>query len=195
MGSGFIVDPSGIIVTNNHVVADADEITVRLHDGREFQADIEAVKRDERTDIAILRINTGERLPALRFGNSDETQVGDWVVAIGNPFGNELTVTSGIISAKGRGPGITEREDFLQTDAAINPGNSGGPLLNLDGDVIGVNTAISSRSGGFDGIGFAVPGRMVWVGGKAVDREGTVERSLPGISIDPLMLPWRSTSA
>ena len=121
MGSGFIVDASGIIVTNNHVVADADEITVRLHDGREFHADADDVKRDERTDIAVLRIDVGENLPALRFGNRDDTQVGDWVVAIGNPFGNELTVTSGIISAKGRGPGIAEREDFLQTDAAINP--------------------------------------------------------------------------
>jgi serine protease Do len=186
MGSGFIVDPSGIIVTNNHVVADADEITVRLHDGREFHADIEDVKRDERTDIAIVRINVGENLPALRFGNSDDTQVGDWVVAIGNPFGNELTVTSGIISAKGRGPGITEREDFLQTDAAINPGNSGGPLLNLDGDVIGVNTAISSRSGGFDGIGFAVPGRMAWWVAKQLIEKGTVERAYIGISIDPI---------
>lgn len=184
MGSGFIVDPSGIIVTNNHVVADADEIMVRLHDGREFRG--EEVKRDERTDIAILKINTGEHLPALRFGNSDETRVGDWVVAIGNPFGNELTVTSGIISAKGRGPGITEREDFLQTDAAINPGNSGGPLLNLDGDVIGVNTAISSRSGGFDGIGFAVPGRMAWWVAKQLIEKGEVERAYIGISIQPI---------
>jgi len=186
MGSGFIIDPSGIIVTNNHVVADADEITVRLHDGREFHAEADFVKRDERTDIAILRINVGENLPALRFGNSDDTQVGDWVVAIGNPFGNELTVTSGIISAKGRGPGITEREDFLQTDAAINPGNSGGPLLNLDGDVIGVNTAISSRSGGFDGIGYAVPGRMAWWVAKQLIEKGTVERAYIGISIDPI---------
>lgn len=184
MGSGFIVDASGIIVTNNHVVADADEITVRLHDGREFRG--EEVKRDERTDIAILRINAGERLPALRFGDSDQTQVGDWVVAIGNPFGNELTVTSGIISAKGRGPGIAEREDFLQTDAAINPGNSGGPLLNLDGDVIGVNTAISSRSGGFDGIGFAVPGRMAWWVVKQLIENGEVQRAYIGISIQPI---------
>jgi serine protease Do len=186
MGSGFIIDPSGIIVTNNHVVADADEITVRLHDGREFHASADDVKRDERTDIAILQINAGENLPALRFGNSDDTQVGDWVVAIGNPFGNELTVTSGIISAKGRGPGITEREDFLQTDAAINPGNSGGPLLNLDGDVVGVNTAISSRSGGFDGIGFAVPGRMAWWVAKQLIEKGTVERAYIGISIQPI---------
>lgn len=186
MGSGFIVDASGIIVTNNHVVADADEITVRLHDGREFHADAEDVKRDERTDIAVLQIHVGEDLPALRFGNSDDTQVGDWVVAIGNPFGNELTVTSGIISAKGRGPGIAEREDFLQTDAAINPGNSGGPLLNLDGDVVGVNTAISSRSGGFDGIGYAVPSRMAWWVAKQLIEKGTVERAYIGISIDPI---------
>lgn len=184
MGSGFIVDSSGLIVTNNHVVADADEITVRLHDGREFKG--KDVKTDPRTDVAILKIDAGEKLPALRFGDSDQTEVGDWVIAVGNPFGQELTVTSGIISAKGRGPNITEREDFLQTDAAINPGNSGGPLLNLNGDVIGINTAISSQSGGFDGIGFAVPSKMAyWVTNQLV-QNGSVRRAYIGIAIQQL---------
>jgi serine protease Do len=184
MGSGFIVESSGIIVTNNHVVADADEIIVRLHDGREFKGS--GVRTDPRTDLAILRIDVGEPLQALRFGDSDGIGVGDWVVAVGNPFGHELTVTSGIISAKGRGPGIAEREDFLQTDAAINPGNSGGPLLDLDGNVIGVNTAISSRSGGFDGIGFAVPGRMAWWVVKQLIEHDEVKRAFIGITIQPV---------
>lgn len=184
MGSGFIIDESGVIVTNNHVVADADEIIVRLHDGREFKGT--DVKTDARTDLAILRIDTGEPLSTLKFGDSDGAQVGDWVIAVGNPFGHELTVTSGIISAKGRGPGIAEREDFLQTDAAINPGNSGGPLLNLHGDVIGVNTAISSRSGGFDGIGFAVPSRMAWWVINQLIEKGEVERAYIGISIQQI---------
>ena len=184
MGSGFIIDASGIIATNNHVVADADEIVVRLHDGREFRGT--EVKTDARTDIAILRFDAGGPLPTLKFGDSDGAQIGDWVIAVGNPFGHELTVTSGIISAKGRGPGIAEREDFLQTDAAINPGNSGGPLLNLHGDVIGVNTAISSRSGGFDGIGFAVPSRMaLWVVNQLVEK-GRVTRAYIGISIQQI---------
>ena len=184
MGSGFIVESSGIIVTNNHVVADADEIIVRLHDGREFKAS--DVRTDPRTDLAILRIDAGEPLQALRFGDSDGLGVGDWVVAVGNPFGHELTVTSGIISAKGRGPGIAEREDFLQTDAAINPGNSGGPLLDLNGNVIGVNTAISSRSGGFDGIGFAVPGRMAWWVVQQLIEHDEVKRAFIGITIQPV---------
>jgi serine protease Do len=184
MGSGFIVESSGIIVTNNHVVADADEIVVRLHDGREFKGS--DVRTDPRTDLAILRIDTGEPLSALRFGDSDGVAVGDWVIAVGNPFGHELTVTSGIISAKGRGPGIAEREDFLQTDAAINPGNSGGPLLSLNGDVIGVNTAISSRSGGFDGIGFAVPGRMAWWVVQQLIEHDEVKRAFIGITIQPV---------
>ncbi|NQV29218.1 MAG: Do family serine endopeptidase [Rhodopirellula sp.] len=184
MGSGFIVDSSGIIVTNNHVVADADEIVVRLQDGREFKGT--DVRTDSRTDLAIIRIDAGEPLQALRFGDSDGIAVGDWVIAVGNPFGHELTVTSGIISAKGRGPGIAEREDFLQTDAAINPGNSGGPLLNLNGHVIGVNTAISSRSGGFDGIGFAVPGRMAWWVVQQLIAHDEVRRAFIGITIQPV---------
>jgi serine protease Do len=181
MGSGFIIESSGIIVTNNHVVADADEITVRLQDGREFKGT--DVRTDPRTDVAILKIDAGEELPALRFGDSDAIQVGDWVIAVGNPFGNELTVTSGIISAKGRGPRITERENFLQTDAAVNPGNSGGPLLNLAGEVVGINTAISSRSGGFDGIAYAVPSKMAWWVVDQLMTKGSVERAYIGLSI------------
>lgn len=184
MGSGFIVDSSGIIVTNNHVVADADEIVVRLHDGREFRGS--DVRTDPRTDLAILRIDAGQPLQALRFGDSDGIAVGDWVVAVGSPFGQELSVTSGIISAKGRGPQIAEREDFLQTDAAINPGNSGGPLLDLHGNVIGVNTAISSRSGGFDGIGFAVPGHMAWWVVQQLIEHDEVKRAFIGITIQPV---------
>ncbi len=184
LGTGFIIDSSGIIVTNNHVVADADEIIVRLHDGREFKG--KDPKTDPRTDVAILRIDTGEKLPTLRFGDSDKIEVGDWVVAVGSPFGQELTVTAGIISAKGRGPNITEREDFLQTDAAINPGNSGGPLLNINGEVIGINTAISSQSGGFDGIGFAVPSKMAyWVVDQLVQK-GSVQRAYIGVAIQQL---------
>lgn len=184
LGTGFVIDASGIIVTNNHVVADAEEILVRFHDGREFKG--RDVKTDPRTDVAILRIDAGEKLPTLRFGDSDSTEVGDWVVAVGSPFGQELTVTAGIISAKGRGPNITEREDFLQTDAAINPGNSGGPLLNINGDVIGINTAISSSSGGFDGIGFAVPSKMAyWVVNQLVQK-GLVQRAFIGVAIQQL---------
>jgi len=184
MGSGFIIDPSGIIVTNNHVVAAADEILIRLHDGREFRGT--DVKTDPRTDVAIVRIDAGAPLPSLKFGNSDAMEVGDWVIAVGNPFGQELTVTSGIVSAKGRGPGIAEREDFIQTDAAINPGNSGGPLLNLSGEVIGMNTAISSRSGGFDGIGFAVPSRMAWWVVNQLVEKGEVNRAYLGIGIQQM---------
>jgi len=156
MGSGFVIDPSGIILTASHVVANADSVTVKLHDGRVYTAT--DIKNDPRTDVAIVRIKPEGQLPSIRLGDSDTTEIGDWVLAIGSPFGLDATVTAGIISAKGRGGmRITDREDFLQTDAAINPGNSGGPLINLMGEVIGINTAISTRSGGYDGVGFAVP--------------------------------------
>lgn len=181
MGSGFIIDPSGIVMTNNHVVADAEKITVVLQDGTEYTAT--DVKTDPRTDVAILRIKSEKPLPAIKLGNSDLMEVGDWVLAIGAPFGLSSTVTQGIISAKGRGMNITDREDFLQTDAAINPGNSGGPLLNLNGEVIGINTAISSRSGGYDGIGFAIPVNMAkWVGDQLVEN-GRVRRAYLGVAI------------
>ena len=158
LGSGFVIDPSGIIVTNNHVIEEADEIHIRLHDDREFKAEV--VGRDPKTDLAVLRVEADGPLPHLEFGNSDETRVGDWVIAIGNPFGFSSTVTAGIVSARKRDIRAGPYDDFIQTDAAINKGNSGGPMLNLDGKVIGVNTAITSPSGGSVGIGFAVPASL-----------------------------------
>jgi len=184
MGSGFVIDPSGIILTANHVVADAESVKVRLHDGREFQAT--EIKTDPRTDVAIVRIKPDGQLPVIPMGDSDALEIGDWVLAIGSPFGLDATVTSGIISAKGRGPKITEREDFLQTDAAINPGNSGGPLVNLAGQVVGINTAISTRSGGYDGVGFAVPINLArWVAEQLIER-GAVTRAYLGVAIQPV---------
>ena len=158
LGSGFIVDPSGVIVTNHHVIDKADEILVRLQDDRELKAEV--VGRDPKTDLAVLRVQPGEPLPFLEFGDSDKTRVGDWVIAIGNPFGFSSTVTAGIVSARKRDIRAGPYDDFIQTDAAINKGNSGGPMLNLEGRVIGVNTAITSPSGGSVGIGFAVPASL-----------------------------------
>lgn len=184
MGSGFIIDATGIIVTNNHVVAGADQVVVHLRDGSEYKAF--EWKTDPRSDVAIVRIKPSAPLPTLKLGDSDASQVGDWVLAVGSPFGLDFTVTAGIISAKGRGQGILEREDFLQTDAAINPGNSGGPLLNLDGEVVGINTAISSRSGGYDGVGFAIPSNMArWVS-KQLTEHGEVRRVFLGVLIQPV---------
>ena len=181
MGSGVIIDSSGVILTNNHVVDGGGKITVRLHDGREFEA--VDVKTDPRTDLAVVRIKEAGDLPAAQLGESDGLNVGDWVIAVGNPFGLEETVTAGIISAKGRGIGITAREEFLQTDAAINPGNSGGPLVNLRGEVVGINTAISSRTGGYEGVGFAIPVNLAkWVSGQLM-RTGSVTRAFLGIGI------------
>ncbi|MDX1966728.1 MAG: Do family serine endopeptidase [Planctomycetaceae bacterium] len=180
-GSGFIIDPSGIIMTNNHVVQGADEVKVRLHDGREFLAT--DIKTDPRTDVAVLRIKDAGQLQAIKLGDSRAMQVGDWVLAFGSPFGLEMTVTQGIISGTSRHRGITDREDFLQTDAAINPGNSGGPLVNLKGEVIGINTAIASTSGGYDGVGFAIPTHIAsWVGDQLV-KSGQVQRGYLGTSI------------
>lgn len=181
MGSGFVIDSTGIILTANHVVADAEQVKVKLHDGREYVAT--DVKTDPKTDIAIVRIKPEGSLPVIRLGDSDTTEIGDWVLAIGSPFGLDATVTAGIISAKGRGPNITEREDFIQTDAAINPGNSGGPLINLHGEVIAINTAISTRSGGYDGVGFAIPINLArWVADQLVDKGG-VTRAYIGVAI------------
>jgi serine protease Do len=183
MGSGFVIDPSGIILTNRHVVADAQEVTVKFADGRQFRVGANDIKTDPKTDIAIVRVKDAGRLDAIPMGNSDQTEVGDWVLAIGSPFGLDMTVTAGIISAKGRGINKTEREDYLQTDAAINPGNSGGPLLNLDGEVIGINTAISTRSGGYDGVGFAIPINMArWVADQLITK-GEVKRAYLGVKI------------
>ncbi len=177
LGSGVMVDPSGLVVTNNHVIEGADQVKVSLADKREFEAEI--VLKDSRTDLAILRIkDTKEKFPTLDFANSDELLVGDVVLAIGNPFGVGQTVTHGIISALARTQvGITDYQFFIQTDAAINPGNSGGALVDMTGKLVGINTAIFSRSGGSQGIGFAIPANMVRVvvasaksGGKAVKR-------------------------
>jgi len=158
LGSGFIIDPSGIIVTNNHVIEGADEITVTLHDGTILKGKL--IGRDERTDLAVLKVNADKPLPALKFGDSDAHRVGDWVLAIGNPFGLGGTVTAGIISARGRDIQQGPYDDFIQTDAPINRGNSGGPLFDMDGKVIGINTAIYSPSGGSIGIGFAIPSNL-----------------------------------
>lgn len=183
MGSGVIIDAAGIILTNNHVVAGDGEVTVRLHDGREFKAT--NVWTDPQSDIAVVKIDAAD-LVAAKLGDSDTVSIGDWVLALGQPFGLESTVTAGIISAKHRGIGITARENFLQTDAAINPGNSGGPLVNLDGQLIGINTAISSRGGGNDGIGFAVPINLAkWVGNQLA-HGGKVQRAYLGVGIQPI---------
>jgi serine protease Do len=154
LGSGVIVSPDGYILTNNHVVGNADTIQITLMDKREFTAKV--VGKDAKTDLALIKIDTKEPLPAATLGDSDVTEVGDWVVAIGNPFGFSLTVTAGIVSAKGRALG-GNYDEFIQTDAAINPGNSGGPLFDVNGKVVGVNTAIYSRTGTSAGIGFAIP--------------------------------------
>lgn len=183
-GSGFLVSADGYIVTNNHVIQDATEITVTLNDGREFKADIKG--SDARTDLAVIKIQ-GDDFPYLPFGDSDHLRAGDMVFAVGNPFGLEGTITNGIVSAKGRQDlGIATYEDFIQTDAAINPGNSGGPLLNARGEVVGVNTAIYSRSGGYMGIGLAIPSKMVQpVIGQIMDN-GSVQRAYLGIVLQPI---------
>ncbi len=158
LGSGFVIDESGYIVTNNHVIADADEITVILHDDTALEAKL--IGHDEKTDVALLKVETDKPLTAVPWGNSDSARVGDWVMAIGNPFGLGGTVTAGIISAKTRDINAGPYDSFIQTDAAINRGNSGGPLFNMNGEVIGINTAIYSPSGGSIGIGFAVPASL-----------------------------------
>ncbi|MEN3931349.1 DegQ family serine endoprotease [Microvirga sp. W0021] len=155
LGSGFIIDASGIVVTNNHVIGDANDITVILHDGTRLKAEI--VGKDSKVDLAVLKVKSDKPLPFVKFGDSDKLRAGDWVIAIGNPFGLGGSVTAGIVSARGRDIGSGSYDDYIQTDAAINKGNSGGPLFNADGDVVGINTAILSPSGGSVGIGFAVP--------------------------------------
>ena len=159
LGSGFIIDTSGVVVTNNHVIADADEINVILNDGTKIKADIVGV--DKKTDLAVLKFKPPHPLIAVKFGDSDKLRLGEWVIAIGNPFSLGGTVTAGIVSARNRDIAAGPYDNYIQTDAAINRGNSGGPLFNLDGDVIGVNTLIISPTGGSIGIGFAVPSRTV----------------------------------
>lgn len=158
LGSGFIIDPDGYVVTNNHVIAEAEEINVILHDDTVLSAEV--VGRDEKTDLALLKVDAGKPLPYVQWGDSSAMRIGDWVLAIGNPFGLGGTVTAGIISARARDINAGPYDDFLQTDAAINRGNSGGPMFNLDGEVIGINTAIFSPSGGSIGIGFAIPSAL-----------------------------------
>jgi serine protease Do len=155
LGSGFIISADGYIVTNNHVIDGADEITVRMHDGNTLDAEL--IGRDPKTDVALLKVEPNEDLPFVKWGDSDTSRIGDWAMAIGNPFGLGGTVTAGIISARNRDINQGPYDDFIQTDASINRGNSGGPLFNLEGDVIGINSAIYSPSGGSVGIGFAIP--------------------------------------
>ena len=178
LGSGVIVRSNGIIVTNAHVVNGADELKVVLNDRREFEAEL--IAQDEQIDLAVLRVNAdGERLPTLFIQENNDLEVGDIVLAIGNPFGVGQTVTSGIISALGR-TNVSDFSSFIQTDAAVNPGNSGGALVNLDGELIGVNTQIASRSGGSNGVGFAIPAELV---ARAVDSaisEGRIVRPWMG---------------
>jgi len=181
LGSGFIIDGDGSILTNNHVVENASKIVVKLSDDQEYEAKV--IGRDPKTDIAIIRINAKTNLPTASFGDSDKLEVGEWVMAIGNPFGLDSTVTSGIVSAKGRHIGQGPYDNFIQTDASINPGNSGGPLINLRGEVIGINTAIFSRTGGNIGIGFAIPINLVKELLPQLRGKGKVTRGYLGVLI------------
>jgi serine protease Do len=181
LGSGFIIDRDGSILTNNHVVENAEKITVRLADEREFEAKL--IGKDSKTDIAVIKINARGPLPTAPFGDSDELEVGEWVLAIGNPFGLDQTVTSGIVSGKGRVIGAGPYDSFIQTDASINPGNSGGPLINMRGEVVGINTAIFTRSGGNIGIGFATPINLVKELLPQLRNKGKITRGWLGVVI------------
>jgi len=184
MGSGVIVSPDGTIITNNHVVEGANELTVTLPDKREFKGKI--VGTDPKTDLAVIKVNATD-LPYVNWGDSSKLQVGEYVLAVGNPFGLNSTVTLGIVSALGRGRmGITQYEDFIQTDAAINPGNSGGALVNTAGDLVGINTAILSRTGGYQGVGFAVPASMAKPVVESLVKTGKVVRGFLGVAIQDL---------
>jgi len=181
-GSGFIISEDGFILTNNHVVGEADKITVTLQDGRKLDAEV--VGTDSKSDVAVIKVEA-DNLPVIELGDSDKLEVGEWVIAIGSPFGLDATVTVGVVSAKGRGNvGIADYEDFIQTDAAINPGNSGGPLLNLEGKAVGLNTAIFSRSGGYMGIGFAIPINMAKAIKNQLVESGKVTRGYLGIRME-----------
>jgi serine protease Do len=184
LGSGVIVDRRGYVLTNNHVIDKASEISVKLKDGKEYGAEI--VGADPKTDLAVLKLKGRDVWPAADLGDSDAIRVGDWVLALGSPFGLEQTVTAGIISAKSRTIGQGPYDNFLQTDASINPGNSGGPLVNLEGQVIGINTAIFSNSGGSLGIGFAIPANMANKIYSDIVKTGGVRRGWMGIYIQPL---------
>jgi len=181
LGSGFIIDPSGLVVTNNHVIADADEITVTMQDSQAYKAEL--VGTDTKGDVALLRIKGSKPFPFVTFGNSDGMRVGDWVLAIGNPLGLGGTVTAGIVSARSRNINAGPYDDFLQTDAAINKGNSGGPLFNTKGEVIGINTAIYSQSGGSIGIGFAIPANQAQKVVQDLQKYGKTRRAWLGVHI------------
>ena len=184
-GTGFIVDRNGYIITNNHVVSKVDRIKVKLHtaDAAEYRAKV--IGFDPETDLAVLKIDPKTELTPVTIGNSDAVQVGDWAVAIGSPFGLEASVTAGIVSALGRNIGTLQLQRFIQTDAAINPGNSGGPLLNIRGEVVGVNTMIATQSGGYQGIGFALPMIMVARVYNDIIRTGRVSRGSIGVEWFP----------
>ncbi len=181
LGSGFIIDRDGSILTNHHVIENAQKIVVKLADEREFEAKV--IGKDPKTDIAVVKINTKEKLPMATLGDSDRLEVGEWILAIGNPFGLDNTVTAGIVSAKGRHIGAGPYDDFIQTDASINPGNSGGPLVNLRGEVVGISTAIFSRTGGNIGIGFAIPINLVKELLPQLKGKGKVVRGYLGVLI------------
>lgn len=184
LGSGFVIDASGIVVTNNHVIGDADEITVIFTDGRKLKAEI--VGKDPKVDLAVLRVKPDKPLKAVKFGDSDKARIGDWVMAIGNPFGLGGSVSAGIVSARNRDISDQSYGQYIQTDAAINKGNSGGPLFNMDGDVIGINTAILSPSGGSIGIGFAVPSDMARAVVEQLIAYGETRRGWLGVRIQPV---------
>ena len=184
-GSGFIISNEGHILTNNHVVENAEDITVTLADNSTVKAEL--VGADPQSDVALIKIDVDETLPTVPLGDSDKLDVGEWVIAIGNPFGLNQTVTVGVVSAKGRSRvGINEYEDFIQTDAAINPGNSGGPLLNIHGEVVGINSALSSRTGGYMGIGFAIPINMAKSIESQLQEFGKVTRGWLGVGIQDI---------
>ena len=181
LGSGFIIDPSGFIVTNHHVIEGADEITVLLHDGSSLEAEV--IGSDEKTDLAVLKVSNGGPLPSVEWGDSDKTRIGDWVIAIGNPFGLGGTVTAGIVSARERDIKAGPYDDFIQTDAAINRGNSGGPMFNADGQVIGINSVIISPYGGSAGIGFAIASNLARNVIEQLQDHGRVRRGWLGVRI------------
>ncbi len=180
LGSGFVIDPSGIIITNNHVIDKADEVMIKMHDGREFKAVV--IGKDSKLDLAVLKVETDKPLPYVKFGDDSKSRIGDWVLAIGNPYSLGGTITAGIISARNRDINSGPYDKYIQTDAAINRGNSGGPMFNMDGEVIGINTAIFSRSGGNIGIGFAIPSNQAQHVISQLRKYGHTKRGRIGIS-------------
>ena len=186
LGSGFVIDPAGFIITNNHVIGKATEIKVRLQDGTELEAKI--VGRDAKIDIVLLKVDAGKLLPSVKFADSNKARIGDWVMAIGNPFGLGGSVSVGIVSARGRDIKSGPYDDYIQTDAAINKGNSGGPLFNMEGEVVGINTAIYSPTGGSVGIGFSIPSNLAFPIIEQLRQFGETRRGWLGVrtqNVDP----------